>query len=244
MAKKASGVKIEQSEQGIREAEALPSISSAPEGSVGLIPQEKLHERIQQLRGLTLIRNDKGEEVAFDGTVKEDFLSAFEAGYPVIERTLASLYDLGGFLHGVREKLKPHKLYHTWLDYAGIPQGTARNYLQAYERYGEQLPRFAPLGIKKLLIASRLPNCVEYIEEHEKDIAEQSAVELEKSVQQLRQRRQKKSNAGRKPKYFDIGRFRLRPSLDGTRLTIEGITETKQAELIEALKVLLSEVKD
>ena len=211
---------------------------------VDLIPPEVFQGKIEALRGLSTIRNDKGVDVDFDGQAKEDFLTAFEEGYPILERTLSGLYELGSFLHGVRAKLRPHKLYHAWLDYAGIPRGTAQSYVQAYERYGGRLPRFAALGIRKLLIASRLPDCAEYVEQHEHEIASQTTEELEKQVKALRQRKEGQGKkAGRKPRYFSIGSCRIRPSMDGTKITIEGMTKKTQDELIEAIKKLLSQAK-
>ncbi len=224
-----------------KETALSTSVSGTTEAAgFGLISAEKMEEKIRDLRARTSIMNDRGEEAAFTGEDKEVFISAFEQGYPVIDRALTGLYALGEFLHGVRKKLKPRKLYHTWLEYAGIPQGTAQNYVQAYRRYGEELPRFAPLGIKKLLIASRLPNCVEYVQEHEQDIAAQSAQEFEKKVKEIRKKK-KDGRGGRKPVYIEVGGYRIRPSLDGNRLTIEGITPTQQSRLIEAVKGLLSQ---
>ena len=180
MARKAQKDVEKKEESLATPADALVTPAEELDSGVKLIPRDKLQERIEQLQSLTKITNDNQVEIAFEGQPKKDFIEAFESGYPVIEKALASLYDLGHFLYGVRAKLKPAKLYHAWLEYAGIPQGTARNYVQAYERYREQLPRFASLGIKKLLIASRLPNCVEYVAEHEEAIAACTADEFAK----------------------------------------------------------------
>ena len=213
--------------------------------NVGLIPPKVFHRKIEALRRLSTIRNDKGVDVDFDGQAKADFLSAFEEGYPILERTLSGLYELRSFLHGVRAKLRPHKLYHSWLDYAGIPRGTAQSYVQAYERYGGRLPRFAALEIRKLLIASRLPDCAEYVEQHEHEIASQTTEELEEQVKALRQRKEGRGKkAGRRPTYLLVGSYRIRPSMDGTIITIEGMTKKTQDELIEAIKRWLSQDKE
>jgi hypothetical protein len=201
--------------------------------------------KVKALRECTTITNDRGEEIVFDGEAKEDFVSAFEAGYPVLQKTLTGLYELGSFLLGVRAKLKPLKLYHTWLDYAGIPRGTAQSYVQACDRYREKLPQFSGLGIRKLLIASRLPDCVDYVEKHEQEIAAQTAKELEKQVKRLRQQKQHKATrVGRKPKYISVGAYRLRPSMDGSKITIEGTSKSEQEDLIVAIKELLSRSKE
>ena len=244
MAKRERKIAQPKEESAAAPAEELAAPSEAPPSVAGLIAPEKLKERVEQLRALETITNDKGQEVPFEGEAKEIFVEAYEQGYPVIANTLDSLYSLGRFLDDVRTKLKRHKLYYKWLEYAGIPQGTAQSYVQAYNRFGEELPRFAPLGIKKLLIASRLPNCVEYVEEHEDDIAALSADELAKQIKQLRQKGRKKGKGGRKPTYLDIGKVRIRPSQDGTRLIIEGTTQAKQKEIIEAIKGLLSQEKE
>jgi len=215
-----------------------------PQPDFDLIPHEVLQDKIRALRERVTIRNDKGEDVTFEGTAKEDFVTAFEEGYPILKRTLAGLYELGTFLHGVRTKLKPHKLYHAWLDYAGIPRGTAQSYVQAYERYRDRLPRFAALGIRKLLIASRLPDCADYLELHEHEIASQTTEEFEKEVKKLRQRKpSRETKVGRKPIYVSIGSYRVRPSLDGNKITIEGMTKKEQEDFLEAIKELLSHKK-
>ena len=72
---------------------------------VDVIPPEAFQGKVEALRGLSTIRNDRGKDVDFDGQAKEDFLAAFEEGYPILERTLSGLYELGAFLHGVRAKL-------------------------------------------------------------------------------------------------------------------------------------------
>ncbi len=244
MAKRDRKVAQPKDESVTTPTDALAAPPEAPQSVAGLIAPEKLQERVEQLRALGTITNDKGEEVPFDGEAKEIFVEAFERGYPVIANTLDSLFSLGRFLGEVRTKLKPHKLYYKWLEYAGIPQGTAQTYVQAYNRFGEELPRFAPLGIKKLLIASRLPNCVEYVEQHEEDIAALSADELAKQIKRIRQKGRKKGRGGRKPTYEEIGRVRIRPSQDGTRLIIEGTTQAKQKEIIGAIKSLLSQEKE
>jgi len=210
------------------------------QADVALISEEKSQEKIEALRDQTTINNDKGEEVAFDGEAKEVFIGAFEEGYPVIERALSSIYELGSFLFDVRKRLKPHKLYYAWLEYAGIPERTASNYVQVYERYAESLPKFGHLGIKKLLTAARLKNCVEYVEKNERAIAEQSADELDKAVKALRSTKKTTGTGkGRRPTWIPVGKCRIRPSMDGTKLVIEGITKKKQVELIEAIKGLL-----
>jgi hypothetical protein len=224
-------------------AEVMPG--GLPQPEFDLIPHEVLQDKIQALRDRATIKNDKGEDVDFEGEAKEDFVEAFEEGYPILKRTLTGLYELGTFLHGVRTKLKPHKLYHAWLDYAGIPRGTAQSYVQAYERFQDKLPRFASLGIRKLLIASRLPNCADYVEEHEDEIASQTTEELEKEVKKLRQKKPvKETKVGRKPTYFSVGSYRVRPSLDGNKITIEGMTKKEQEDFLAAIKELLSRKKD
>lgn len=223
--------------------EVLPG--GLPQPEFDLIPHEVFQDKIAALRERATIKNDKGEDVDFEGEAKENFVAAFEEGYPILKRTLSGLYELGTFLHGVRTKLKPHKLYHSWLDYAGIPRGTAQSYVQACERYQDKLPRFAALGIRKLLIASRLPDCADYVEQHEQEIASQTTEELEKEVKKLRQRKPaKETKVGRKPTYFSIGSYRIRPSLDGNKITIEGMTKKEQADFLAAIKELLSRKKD
>lgn len=163
--------------------EVMPVTATEVAGmSVGMISRDRFREKIKALHDLGRIKNDKGDEIAFDGESRKVFILACEHGYPIIDKTIDSTYEMGGVLYGVRDQLRPHKLYYVRLDFTGIPLGTARNYLQAYERHRDRLPQFAQLGIKKLLIASRLSDCVEYVEHHEEAIASQSAVELEAQI--------------------------------------------------------------
>lgn len=216
-------------------------LAESVQKGVTLISHQKFQEKVNALKGLTTIRNDSDEDVAFEGEAKELFISAFESAYPVIERALGSINELGTFLLGVRKELKPRKLYYAWLDYAGIPKRTAANYVQVYERYADSLPKFGYLGVKKLLAASRLKECVDYVERNEQVIAEQSAAELERAVKALRSAKKTSGTGrGRKPTYIPVGKCRIRPSSDGTKLVIECLTEKKQAQLIEAIKGLLS----
>jgi hypothetical protein len=239
--------KIVKSPMGVDrpESTAITSSEEFARSDLALIPHEVFQGKIKALRERTTITNDKGEEIVFDGVAKEDFVGAFEAGYPVLQKTLAGLYELGSFLLGVRAKLKPQKLYHTWLDYAGIPRGTAQSYVQACDRYREKLPQFSGLGIRKLLIASRLPDCVDYVEKHEQEIAAQTAEELERQVKRLRQQKHKKATrVGRKPKYVSVGAYRIRPSMDGSKITIEGMTKSEQEDFMSAIKEMLSRKKE
>jgi hypothetical protein len=141
----------------------------------------------------------------------------------------------------VKEKLKPHKLYYRWLEHTGIPQRTAANYTQIHERYADRLPQFAHLGIRKLLTASRLKDCVDYVEQNEEVIAEQSTAELEQAVKDLRSTKKTTGKArGPKPTYEQLGKYRIRPSSDGTRVVVEGLSKKQQAEVIEAIRAVLS----
>ncbi len=210
----------------------------AVQGERSLISEEKFQAKIKALHDQTTIRNDKGEEVPFEGDAKNAFIASFEDGYPIMERALNSIQELGTFLMRVRDDLKPKKLYYTWLEYAGIPQKTAHNYVQVQERFSDRLPQFAHLGIRKLVTASRLPDCVQYVERNEEKIADESAQELERTVRKLRSQK-KQRGKGRRPTYIEVGKCRIRPSMDGTKIIIEGITKKKQNELIEALKGLL-----
>lgn len=224
------------------DATPVPAPGTA-EMAVAMIPHDRFLAKVQALRERETIRNDKGVDVPFGGEAKEDFIRACEESYPVIEKTLTSMYEMGTFLCAVRDRLKPERLYHTWLEITGIPQGTAQNYVQASERYSDQLPHFAHLGIKKLLIASRLEDCAQYVQKHEQAIAEQTAEELEKKVKALRRKRQTRNGdgRGRRPISVEVGKFKICPSMDGTKVRIEGLSKDRQIRLIEAIKDLLSQ---
>ena len=99
------------------------------------------------------------------------------------------------------------------------------------------------LGIKRLLIASRIPNCAEYVQDNEETIATEPAEEFEKQVRTLRSSRKKKAG-GRKPMYVEVGGCKVHPSGDGSRILIEGLTKKRQKEILEGIKELLSKGKE
>ncbi len=221
-------------------ATSLPvEISQAP---AGMIPRKRFEEKIKTLQSLSLFKNDKGDPVAFEGKVKKDFIQACEQSYPILERTFGTIHELGSFLNEVRTRLRPHKLYYSWLEFIGMPKGTARNYVQAHERYRDELLHFAYLGLKELVIASRLPDCVEYVRQHEEDIAAQTAEELERAVKTRRKKAVPpgQKRRGRKSRCITVAGCKMWPSTDGTKLRIEGITEKQRNQIIDAVKAILS----
>jgi hypothetical protein len=219
--------------------EALP----VPTETMTLVPRDKFEKAVQGLQESVTIKNDKGEEVPFDGDTKEAFIGLFQKAYPVMGAMMQSLYETGHLLSEVRKALKPQKLFLTWIRYTGIPERTAYNYLRVYEGFGEQLPQLSHLGIKRLLIASRIPNCAEYVQDNEEIIATEPAEEFEKQVRTLRAKREKKKG-GRKPKFVEVAGCKVRPSGDGTKILIEGLTAKRQKEVLEGIKELLSKSKE
>lgn len=87
-----------------------------------------------------------------------------------------------------------------------------------------------------------MPNCVSYVEQHEATIEAQTAAELDQQIKALRKvpSASDEKRRGRKPTRIDVAGCKLWPSLDGTKLRIEGLTEVQRAEIIEAIKSLLS----
>ncbi len=156
------------------------------------------------------------------------------------QRTLNSIYEIGKLLFEVRSKLKKKKLYHTWLKFIGLPERTAQNYVQAYDRFTDRLPDFSCLGIKKLLIASKLPEHVKYVEANLERLTEQTAQDFEKEVKALLGQPVKISGKSESSKKIDMGSYKVTPSQDGSRITIECTSKSDQEKLIEKLGGLLS----
>jgi hypothetical protein len=222
--------------------ETQPAPLEQPQ-TVGVVSREKFQQVIQGLHDSSTIRNDKGQEVPFSGQTKDIFIDLCEKAYPVVRSMMQSLYDTGHLLSEVRKALKPQKLFVTWIRFSGIPERTAYNYLRVYERFGEHLAQLSHLGIKRLLIASRVPNPVEYVQNHEEAIMAEPAEELEQKVRNLRANQIKKKR-GRTPSYLEVGGCKIHPSKDGSKITIVGLPEKRQKEIIEGLKVLLSQPKE
>lgn len=243
MAKRKESVEV--AEQEITENVSVPVQKEAQvqRETMALVPRDKFEKAVQGLRESATIKNDKSEEVPFDGDTKEAFIGLFQKAYPVMGAMMQSLYETGYLLSQVRKALKPQKLFLTWIRYTGIPERTAYNYLRVYEGFGEHLPQLSHLGIKRLLIASRIPNCAEYVQNHEELIATEPAEEFEKQVQTLRAKRKKK-RGGRKPIYIEVGGCKVRPSGDGTRITIDGLNAERQKEILEGIKEVLLKHKE
>jgi hypothetical protein len=154
------------------------------------------------------------------------------------------LKHLNRYLSEVRRILKPKKLFLRWMEYTGFPKRSSYNTLLLHERYGQKLPEFAYLGTRKLLAASHLENCVEYVEKHEEEIVKETAEDFEKRVRKLRAKKTKKDGRGRKPQYTEVGGCKIRLSENGTRIVVEGLSKKRQAALLEVIKDALSQEKD
>jgi hypothetical protein len=224
-------------------SEELQAVPVTEHMGVGLVARDRFEEAVRGLQDAASIRNDRGEEVPFEGETKDVFIGLFEKAYPVVGSMMQSLYDTGHLLSEVRKSLKPKKLFLTWIKFTGIPERTAYNYLRVYEGFGEHLPHVSHLGIKRLLIASRVPNCVEYVQDNEEVIASEPAEELAERIRILKATKKKK-RGGRKPIYVEVGGCKVRPSGDGTKITIDGLTEKRQKEILEGIKKLLSQAKE
>lgn len=235
---------VEITEQKIAEVISGPLQERSPSQPerMALVPRDKFERAVQGLRQSSTIKNDKGEEVPFDGDTKDVFIGLFQKAYPVMGAMVQSLYETGHLLSEVRKALKPQKLFLTWIRYTGIPERTAYNYLRVYDGFGEQLPLLSHLGIKRLLIASRIPNCAKYVQDNEEIIAKEPAEEFEKQVRTLQAKREKKKG-GRKPKFLEVGGCKVRPSGDGTKILIEGLSTKRQKVILEGIKELLSKGK-
>ncbi len=218
-----------------------PAPISEEKPGVSIVTPDQFAQQIEALRLSKTIKNDEGEEVKFEGKDKEEFIRLVQEGYPVVKKMVETISETGGFLYKVRKILKPKKLFLSWMKFTGFPRRNSYNYLLVYRRFGDKLPQFSHLGIRKLLAASKLKNCVEYIEKHAEAIAKVSAEEFEKTVRKLRAKNKKTDGRGRKPSYTEVGGCKVRQSTDGTRIVIEGLSKDKQKALFEAIKASLSQ---
>jgi PAS domain S-box-containing protein len=208
--------------------------SEATTRRVWLSLEERFQRKVKKLQDRHKIRNDEGEIVLFYGKPKEDFIHAFEQSYPLIElieRPTKGMIELGPFLYKVRDRLRPYNLYRSWLNSTGISLVIADKYLRAYDRYRGRLRQFAQLGIEKLLIVSRLKDCIKYVDEHKETIASQTAEELKNQVEALCWERgyhsEKQGRQGTEG-------TQVFPSTDATRSRNEGHTKQPQRQLIQA----------
>jgi hypothetical protein len=222
-----------------------PSIQEPVEHplSISMISQESFEEQIEDLRGSNAIRNDKDEKIRFEGEIKEQFIQFFEEAYPIAAKMVMIMTEVGRFLDKVQRALKPRKLFLTWMRRTGFPERNSYNYIHVYQRFGEKLPQFSYLGIRELLAASHLEDCAEYVEKHQQLIAKKTTEEFEKEVRNRVQesKKKRKGGRGRTPSHITIGECKVRPSGDGTRISVDGLSKNRQTALLEAIKVWLSQ---
>jgi hypothetical protein len=225
-----------------RTKESAVEVTSAAPTVVG---EERFLQIMAALDQRDKITDDKGQEIEFTGVIKTEFIGACKTAYPVIKKTYEGINDLGKILGEVRAKLKPLGVYHAWLAFINLPRRTAQNYAQVHDRYREHLPEFAHLGIKKLLIASKLDDCTDYLTRNLPKIETESADELETQVKSVlkKAKKGKKKGGGRPSTALKFGNYTVRATSKGNKITIEGLTQGKQKELIEALKGWLSQAK-
>lgn len=221
------------------------SKKEAASGAPAIIEPERFRQIVAALDQREKITDDRGKEIEFTGVVKKEFIGACQTAYPVVSKTYEVINDLGRILSEVRAKLKPLGVYHAWLEFINLPRRTAQNYVQVYDRYKEQLPEFAHLGIRKLLIASKLDDCTDYLAKNLPKIEEKTAQDLETEIKSVlnKTKQAKKRGGGRSSKALRIGDCILRASLKGDKITIEGLTKRRQAQLWEAIKELISQHK-
>jgi len=159
-----------------------PTIPVIP---VRLISPEDLLQKVETLRDMPSITNDKGEIEPFEGPMKDAFISVVQDTCLVIEQSLNSMYELGNLFFRARRRLGHYKVYSAWLKLIECPTKVAKQLIKVYERYGERLHQFSDLGLEKLSIVARLDDCAEYVESHEKDIAVETLGNLRQRVRIL-----------------------------------------------------------
>lgn len=223
-----------------------PAVQVTEAAPTTVVGEERFQQIMVALDQRKKITDDKGQEIDFAGEVKEEFIGACTTAYPVIKRTYEGINDLGRILSEVRSKLKPLGVYHAWLEFISLPRRTAQNYVQVADRYKEHLPEFAHLGIKKLLIASKVEDCTDYVAKNLPKIEEETAEELEKEIKAAlkKSKKTKKKGGGRPSQAMILGACTVHASSKGDRITIEGLTKSTQTKILEALKGLLSEDKE
>jgi hypothetical protein len=216
------------------------------EAAPTVVGEERFQQIMATLDQREKITDDKGQEIEFTGVIKMEFIGACKTAYPVIKKTYEGINDLGRILSEVRSKLKPLGVYHAWLGFINLPRRTAQNYLQVHDRYKEHLPEFAHLGIRKLLIASKLDDCTDYLTKNLPKIETESADELETEIKSVlrKAKKGKKRGGGRRSQALTLGGCTVRASSKGDKVTIEGLTKSRQTELLEALKGWLSQDKE
>ncbi len=206
-----------------RKPAAVDVSGSAP----AVVGEERFQQILSALDQREKITDDKGREIPFTGETKDRFISACKTAYPVIKKTYEGINELGRVLAEVRDNLRPLGVYHSWLGFINLPRRTAQNYVQVYDRYREHLPDFAHLGIRKLLIASKLEDCTDYLAKNLPRVEEETAEELQTEIKSVLKKDKKTKKAGRAKKRnrgtstktlkFRIARFVLLPKATRSR---------------------------
>jgi hypothetical protein len=228
-------------EENVQSPAASPNEKVDP--VTGMVAQERLVEIMNDLRGLDLIIDDKGQEVEFSGAAKQAFIQDVENAYPVFGAALNSLYETGKFLFEVRERQKKNNLWMKYQEVIGQSPSFINNYIRVYEKFRERLPEFSHLGVSKLEVVARLKEPVAYIEANQEFIEKAPFREVRKSVTAEKARGVKHRSKKREDRIEDVGPYRLKLSSNGRSFTISNLNKEIQDELLNLVKEHLSQKK-
>lgn len=224
----------------------LPTVQDSPEAEsvVGVVSPEVVEEKVRTLERMNRIMGDVGKEIAFEGEDKALFVANVRKGYKILASLVHSISQTGEFLAEAQSQLKGTGLWLRFLEEIGFGRRSAYNYIQIHSAFGEKLPQFAHLGIRKLQAASRLHDPVKYVEEHLTQIADEPADKFEENVRaSLKKKVSTGKKRGPKSRVIEHGEVRLLPSRDGKSLRVEGLSPDLQEKIIQALNDLLSKGK-
>lgn len=214
-----------------------PAVSS----QLSVTTEERFKELIEDLKKQREIVNDSGKSVKFTDDDKLVFIPLCERAFPILRNMIQSIHDVASLLGDVRQALKPMGLFIAWLDVTGFPRRTAYNYLKLHDTFREELPAFSYLGMKKLMAASTLKEGMSFVKENEKELLRKPVTEVEAWIKDQKHRT-KKGKGGRKPKFEQIGSFKVRTSTDGTKVIIENLDDDTREKLLAAINEVLSQV--
>jgi hypothetical protein len=187
--------------------------------------------------------DDKGEEVAFTGDMKADFLDDLRTTYVHMKSVVSAVSDMGKALFEARERQKKRRLWTRFQAEIGMKTSTINNYIRVYERFGDRLPRYRHLGISKLELLASLKEPLQYLESNERWLEQATVHEIRKRIAGERKRSSKGKPKKRKDETVKVGRFTVTMSSNGRVLRIHGLNREIQKRLLASLKRFLSKQK-
>ncbi len=160
---------------------------------------ESAHRKIRRVYRRSTIMTDRGRSCPFNGEIKTYYVGKLaEALHKTEGFRLQVCVEAGRLLSEVKPRLKKHRLYNQFLRDLDLSRSTAHNYVRLWVAFGESLPRFFHLSMRKLVVIAAAANdpCL-FCRENEEMILKTSLEDLRKIFKQGPQRQLSSDTVGK-----------------------------------------------